>query len=341
MKLNKKTIFGGMLLLLVGVGLGKWAFPAPQERLPGARYLIVNADDFGASEAITQGIIRAWKEGIVTSTSAQVNLPGALERIRTAHAANPALPIGLHLDITEGKPVLPENQVPSLVDESGNFYSADTITTHLTEISLPELRAELHAQAELLLKSGVKFDHIDYHNHMLALYTPFYPLVIELAQEYGVPVRQPVPESVYGQIHVQGGSGSAAAMQQMMAFGMRHPLLAMKMMPDMTPDAFKNQARRLDTLGIPTPNWFVDAFYNNATSANLISILGQLPPGVSEMMVHPGLDDPGVNDPSAYSSRSEELEVLTDPSVRTALKANQIQRIDFSFFGRNSWKNIP
>jgi hypothetical protein len=141
MKLNKKTIFAWLFLLLVGFGLGKWAFPAPKERLPGVRYLIINADDFGASEAITQGIIRAWKEGIVTSTSAQVNLPGASERIRAAHAAYPGLPIGLHLDITEGKPVLPADQVPSLVDESGNFYSSDEITTHLTEISLALLRA--------------------------------------------------------------------------------------------------------------------------------------------------------------------------------------------------------
>jgi predicted glycoside hydrolase/deacetylase ChbG (UPF0249 family) len=181
----------------------------------------------------------------------------------------------------------------------------------------------------------VKFDHIDYHNHMLVLYTPFYPLVIELAQEYQVPVRQPVPESVYGQIQISGGSGSAAAMQEMIAFGMQHPQLAMRMMPDMTPDAFKKQAAHLDTLGIPTTNWFVDAFYNNASTANMISILGQLPPGVSEMMVHPGLADPGMNDPSVYTDRSEELGVLTDPAVRAALKANQIQPIDFSFFGGN------
>jgi predicted glycoside hydrolase/deacetylase ChbG (UPF0249 family) len=332
MKFNKKILVVGILLLVVGFGLGKWAFPEPKERLPGVRYLIVNADDFGASEAITQGIIRAWQKGIVTSTSAQVNLTGAPERIRAAHAAYPDLPIGLHLDITEGKPVLPSDQVPSLIDQSGNFYSTDTITTHLTEISLTELRAELHAQAELLIHSGVKFDHIDYHNHMLALYTPFYPLVIELAQEYSVPVRQPVPESVYGQIHTQGGSGSAAAIQQMMTFGMRHPLLAMKMMPNMTPDAFEKQASQLDALGIPTPNWFVDAFYNNATIENMISILGQLPPGVSEMMVHPGLDDPRVEDPSAYTGRSLELKVLTDPAVRNTLKANQIRQIDFSFF---------
>jgi len=336
MKQNKKAIFAGILLLLVGFGLGKWAFPAPQERLPGGRYLIVNADDFGASEAITSGIIQAWKEGIVTSTSAQVNLPGAVERIRAAHAANPALPIGLHLDITEGKPVLPPDQVPSLVDEAGNFYPAETITTHLTEISLTELRAELHAQAELLIQSGVKFDHIDYHNHMLVLYTPFYPLVIELAQEYGVPVRQPVPESVYGQIQISGGSASAAAMQEMIWFGVQHPQLAMKMMPDMTPDAFKKQAVRLDTLGIPTTNWFVDAFYNNASSANMISILGQLPPGVSEMMVHPGLEDQNQEDPSAYSGRLQELEVLTDSAVRDALLTNHIQRIDFTFLSRSS-----
>ncbi len=278
----------------------------------------------------------AWQDGIVTSTSAQVNLPGAPERIRAAHATYPDLPIGLHLNITEGKPVLPADQVASLVNEDGNFYSSDEITVHLPNISIDELRAELHAQAELLTQSGVVFDHIDYHNHMLALYTPFYPLVVELAQEYGVPVRQPVPESVFGQIKITSGSGSSAAMQEMFAFGIRHPRLAMQMMPYMTPDAFKKQAARLDILGIRTPNWFVDAFYNNATSEKMLSILAQLPPGVSEIMVHPGLDDTDLEQSSTYSFRSQELQVLTDPRVLADLESLNIQLIDFSFFTGSS-----
>src|SRR3974377_864725 len=64
------------------------------------RYLILNADDFGLSEGVNRGIIRAHEQGIVTSTSLMVRWPAAAEAARCAQQ-HPRLSFGLHLDLAE------------------------------------------------------------------------------------------------------------------------------------------------------------------------------------------------------------------------------------------------
>jgi predicted glycoside hydrolase/deacetylase ChbG (UPF0249 family) len=158
-KIKKFLLF--TLVILGALGAGVWISQDDETRVVGPRYLIVNADDLGYNQAVTQGIIQAWKEGVVTSTSALINLEGAPQRIAEAHRQNPDLPIGLHINISEGKPVLPPEQVSSLVDENGFFYNATAIVSHFPLFSTEELRAEINAQAERLLETGVVFDHLD------------------------------------------------------------------------------------------------------------------------------------------------------------------------------------
>lgn len=311
-----------------------------QNRPPGSapnspaepRHLIVNADDLGLSDGVTEGIVTAWQDGVVTSTSALVNIDGAMDRIVAAHRAHPDMPIGLHLNITLGRPVLPPHEVPTLVDANGQFHSPDRITTHLLSISLDELRAELRAQAELLRSHGVPISHLDYHHHMVALYAPFYGVVRKLAAELGVPVRQPVPESVYGHVKFPGKGGTAAVIWKMVSFGLRHPIMAIRLMPNMTPAAYKAQAKRLAEEGIRAPDWFVDAYFAHATVENFIRMLEQLPPGVSEVAVHPAIVDAQLRelDPEYAEARAGELAVLLDPRVREAFGIHGVEPVSYS-----------
>jgi hypothetical protein len=332
-KLRLKTGMGVIVLLLLGFMVGKWCAISPPEHISGPRYLIINADDFGLTDGVTEGIVQSWHEGVTTSTSAMINIEGAPKRIAMMHARYPDLPIGLHLNITQGHPVSPPKKVSTLVDANGEFYSRNAIIEHLPEISLDELRAELHAQAELFIASVGRFDHIDYHHHMLALYTPFYPVVRELAREYAVPVRQPVPESVYSQINLPTGGGTAVAIRQMIHFVFRHPVLARQLMPHMMPSAFKEQAALLDRENVPTPNWFIDAYFGNASVDNFILMLRQLPPGVSEVMVHPGkMDNELAASGGGYAEqRQVELEVLLSPRIKEGLRTYNVRLVDFSF----------
>lgn len=296
--------------------------------LPYNRFLIVNGDDFGLSDGVTKGIVRAWQEGIVTSASAIVNFPGAIERIAQAHQEHPQLPIGLHLNITEGTPVTPGGQIPTLVDAKGQFYNNKQLLARLEAIDLEELRAELFAQARLL-STVVTFDHIDYHHHTLALYKPFFEIALDLASFYQVPVRQPVPESVLHLIK-SGSRGSAPLnLWNMIKFSITSPRLAAKMFDLLSPNSFKPQVKLLRESGLGAPEWFIGAFYSQAKTEYLINVFKQLPDGVSELMVHPGTDYGYMED------RAGELAALTDPAAREALDRLGIQLVDFSFV--NTW----
>jgi chitin disaccharide deacetylase len=82
--------------------------------------LIVTADDFNLSEGVSRGILDAHQHGIVTETSVMVNL-GDLEHAAAMLAATPRLAVGLHLNITRGRPVAPSNAVAELLGTDGQF----------------------------------------------------------------------------------------------------------------------------------------------------------------------------------------------------------------------------
>ncbi len=301
----------------------------------GHRALIINADDFGLSDGVTAGIIRAWRDGVVTSTTALINIDGAADRVLAADAAYPELPIGLHLNITTGKPVLAPEQVPSLVNPMGCFFETEAVFARFPEIKLAELRAELWAQADLMIRCGVMFDHLDYHQHLLALYAPFYHLVRELAAFYQVPVRQPVPAKVnFGGIP----KGADQAVRRIVKFVLQNPRQTLQLVPHVTPAAQKRQAALLVAEGLATTDWFVPSYYGRASLDHFTRVINQLPMGVSEMMVHPGEMDAGLRHLGGgyVDQRPEELAVLVDVRAREALAAQEIDLVDFSYLQNNS-----
>ncbi|HEY84305.1 MAG TPA: ChbG/HpnK family deacetylase [Chloroflexi bacterium] len=337
MKNNAKAIMGLMAAASIGFVAGRYFTPKrKRERITGPRYLIINADDFGMSDGVTEGIIRAWQDGVVTSTSAMINIKGAVKRVKAARKAHPDLPIGLHLNTTTGCPALPPEQIPTLVDDNGYFHDRYTVFRHLLSISLDELRAELHAQAKLLLSTGAHFDHIDYHHHLMVIHSPFYPLVSEMALEYGVPVRQPVPERFYGQIKVRGNSGGGTVMQNVVKFAAEDPIAVTRMVSVVMAGTYKKQAAYLQAEGVKTTNWLVNALYNKPSVENFVSMLRQLPPGVSELIAHPAVVDDQLRELGGnyVEQRASELEMLTDPRVKEAMEEYLITPVDFSFVKR-------
>src|SRR5829696_971185 len=84
------------------------------------RRLIVNADDFGRSHSINQAVIRAHREGILTTASLMVNEPNFDEAVALAKE-NPKLGVGLHLTLILGHSALPKEKIPALVNEQKEF----------------------------------------------------------------------------------------------------------------------------------------------------------------------------------------------------------------------------
>ncbi|MGC4377482.1 chitin disaccharide deacetylase [Fictibacillus sp. Mic-4] len=148
-------------------------------------HLIVNADDFGFSRGVNYGILDCHQNGIVNSATMMMNAAGTEHAIELAKE-NPSLQIGIHLVLTAGKPL--STNVPSLVDEEGNFKKQAHILQH-KDVDLDELEREWSAQIEVFLSSGLKPTHFDSHHHMHGI-REFYPVVQKLSEKYQLPVRK-------------------------------------------------------------------------------------------------------------------------------------------------------
>ena len=110
------------------------------------RQLIVNADDFGRTRGVSAGILRAHLEGIVTSTTAMMNMPGVAADLHQAKSEAPRLGLGVHLNFTAGRPLLPPEWCASLVDEHGHFLTQEAIMANPDRLKPDELREELKSQ---------------------------------------------------------------------------------------------------------------------------------------------------------------------------------------------------
>ena len=162
------------------------------------RKLIVNADDFGLTQGINKGIVQGFRLGIITSATALVNMPC------WPHAAALAsrlagLGIGLHFNLTMGRPLTDPRYIPSLVDEEGRFAGNPE---QLAQADPLDVVRELYNQYNRLLRSGIKPTHIDSHDgihsldNILSILLDFaarHQLPLRLVPEPGTAIIQPAP----------------------------------------------------------------------------------------------------------------------------------------------------
>lgn len=99
--------------------------------LSSRRRIVINGDDFGFSSGVNQAIIKAHSEGVLTSTSLMITGDAVYEAIAAARA-HEQLAVGLHLVLVCGKAALPPDQIPHLVDSTGNFSNSAAILKRAT-----------------------------------------------------------------------------------------------------------------------------------------------------------------------------------------------------------------
>ncbi|WP_428558674.1 MAG: carbohydrate deacetylase [Solidesulfovibrio sp. DCME] len=148
------------------------------------RRLFVNADDFGLTDGVTRGIAEAMERGLVDGTTAMVCAAGAPERIRRFGAGLRGR-VGLHLQLTGGRPCLPPGEVPSLVTAEGLFPRKKL---DVADVAPDEVRREWRAQLARLRETGLEPSHLDSHHHIHKRVEVF-PVFLELARELGLPAR--------------------------------------------------------------------------------------------------------------------------------------------------------
>ena len=149
--------------------------------------IIVNADDFGLSSGVNRGIVRAWKEGILTSASL-MPAGGAFEEAVELARENPGLQVGLHLTLVQGRGVLPPHEIPGLVDGDGNFTDnpvAAGMRYFFLKTLRPQLKKEIEAQILRVRRTGLPLTHLDGHLN-IHMQPVVFDILAELMPKHGI-----------------------------------------------------------------------------------------------------------------------------------------------------------
>lgn len=275
----------------------------------GDRWLIANGDDFGRTPGITEGILQAHRDGIVTSATVMVNVPGAESAVQRARKQAPHLGLGVHLNLTAGRPVLPPRQVPTLVDPAGRFYSIRDLLPRLPSLDLGQVEAELVAQIERFRSWTGAPTHLDCHHHLLYLSPSLFHILLGLAERYRLPIRYPW--------RTVGDLDRLAEAHRVPASSLPSIIAACDTL-----------LRRSD---VRAPDRCLLSFYGDgATPDHLLNLIDRMPEGITELMCHPGRVDARLAAVSGYvRGRERELAILTHPRVRERLAAQGVRLTDF------------
>lgn len=271
-------------------------------RLPSRR-LIVNADDFGRSPSINAAVLRAHKEGILTSASLMVNEPAAEEAIALAKA-HPHLGVGLHLVLVMGRAALAPEKIPGLVHAQGEF-SNNPVTAGMKFFFCRSLRAqirdELDAQFARFRATGLPLDHVNGHLN-IHLHPVVFSVLMENAERWGLRHLRLTDDPL--RLNRQLASGK---MFYRASHAFIYRQLARRARPELARCGIKHTARVFGLL----QNARVDTAFVRA-------LLAALPEGDSELYSHPSLDE-----------FKPELDALVDPAVKPILAAENIRLIRY------------
>jgi hopanoid biosynthesis associated protein HpnK len=151
------------------------------------RRLIVTGDDFGLSSGVNAGIVKAYRDGILTSASLMVSAPATEEAVALAHE-HPGLAVGLHLVLARGRATAPPESVPDLAGPDGRFGDSPLLSG-IRYLLLPSIRTQLRREIEAQLRHfqsfGIGLSHVDGHFNM-HLHPEVLDILLELASEYRI-----------------------------------------------------------------------------------------------------------------------------------------------------------
>ena len=152
----------------------------------GAKLVIINADDLGSCHSANVGVFECLATGTVTSATLMVPCPWA----REASSRYRGEDIGVHLTVNAEYPLYrwgPITHAPSLLGGDGGFPR--TVEDVWDHADLDEVRRECRAQVERAILWGFDVSHLDAHMGTLQLRPEFFDVYLELALEFGLPLR--------------------------------------------------------------------------------------------------------------------------------------------------------
>lgn len=145
--------------------------------------VIFNADDFGLTQGVNNGIIKAHQQGVVLSTTMMMGMDAERHAVELANQ-NPNLKIGVHLRFTAGVPLTGH---PNLTSGGEQFVRFNELWKK-RDFQEEAVYQEAVAQVEHFLSLGLPLSHIDSHHHAHT-HPQLLPVIRRVAEQYRVPLR--------------------------------------------------------------------------------------------------------------------------------------------------------
>jgi predicted glycoside hydrolase/deacetylase ChbG (UPF0249 family) len=286
------------------------------------RRLIVNADDFGLTEGVNRAILEGHRLGVITSTTLMANGNRFASAAQSALSA-PELSVGCHVVLVDGEPMLPKEQVRTLLTGTNgtarlrNGFLELARDNFRHKIRPAEVEAEAAAQIRTLQSAGIGVSHVDTHKHTHML-PSLCRAVLRAARACGVKaVRNPfVPLKPLAFAHL-----------------LRRPRLWTRYTEVKVLRRYEALFRQMvASEGMITTDGSFGVLVTGALDENLFkAIIGSIPEGTWEFVCHPGYNDSELDDVRTRlrASREKELAVLTSARARELLTKHDIELISY------------
>jgi len=286
--------------------------------------LIVNADDLGWSDGVNRGIAEAHRNGIVTSASVLANGAAFVAAVELA-LAMPGMGVGVHLNLSDGRPSADRETITTLLNDEGEFAGGpEGLLLRLARrgVELKEVEREWDAQIALVREAGIAPTHLDGHKHVHML-PGLFEIALRLAKRHGIAAIRVAHEE--SSLRTALGAGR----EQRAGIVMRQGVQA-RGLKFLARDA-REMAERA---GIAAADYFCGiAQTGELTRAGVERLLRSLAEGTTELMVHPGYVDERLKNSATRlrESREAEVRILTDKGIRNVVASEGIRLIDYSF----------
>jgi hopanoid biosynthesis associated protein HpnK len=266
----------------------------------GLRRLIITADDFGAAPQVNEAVEIAHREGVLAAASLMVAAPGCADAVARAKRM-PGLRVGLHLVMVEGRPALPRSALPDLTTADGLFRT-DMAAMGADIFFRPKVRAqlaaEIEAQFEAFTATGLPLDHVNTHKHY-HLHPTVAGLILGIGRRHGFQAsRAPIePRAVLAAVEPAAAPAPAW----------------------ITEPWARLMRARYRSAGVAMADQVFGLAWSGAMTADRVEgIVRRLPPGLSELYLHPATSGGFEGAASSYDYAGE-LAALISPRVKAAV----------------------
>ena len=274
------------------------------------KYLIIHADDAGMSHSVNKATIEVLEKGTVSSASILVPCPWFPDFAAYAKA-HPQYCYGVHLALnSEWKtyrwgPVAPREKVPSLVDPDGFLWQGvDLVARHA---KTEEVVIELRAQIDRARQFGVPLSHIDTHMGALVSRPDLVQAYVKLGIEYDLPM-----------LFLRNLDDGAAR---------HYPALAAES---------RGLLQRLGDRRFPVLDQLAQYYGGESHEQRrqqYLNCLRTLKPGVTQLIVHCGVDNEELRSITSSSWRRDgDRQLFTSPEMRAEIETLGIELIDWRRF---------